>query len=45
MTVKIVAGIHWEALMLWLKGARFHKSPPVPATVSFRDVPQLEPGE
>ncbi|MEM9138794.1 MAG: DUF1365 domain-containing protein, partial [Pseudomonadota bacterium] len=24
MTVKVVAAIHWQALILWLKGARFH---------------------
>lgn len=27
MTLKVMAGIHWEALKLWLKGARFYKSP------------------
>ena len=37
MTWKITAGIHWEALKLWLKGARFHRSPPAPAPASFRD--------
>lgn len=37
MTWKIVAGIHWEALKLWLKGARFHRSPPAPAPASFKD--------
>jgi uncharacterized protein len=31
MTVKIIGAIHWQALKLWLKGARFHKSPPPPA--------------
>jgi uncharacterized protein len=31
MTLKIVAGIHWEALKLWRKGATFHKKPPPPA--------------
>lgn len=45
MTWKIMAGIHWEALKLWLKGARFHKSPPAPAAASFRDHGALEPGE
>ncbi len=46
MTWKIMAGIHWEALKLWLKGARFHKSPPVPHAVSFRDRGEhLAPGE
>ena len=37
MTLKIIAGIHWEALKLWRKGAKFHRSPPPPATASFRD--------
>ncbi len=45
MTFKIVAGIHWEALKLWLKGARFHTTPPAPSTASFRDAASLEPGE
>jgi DUF1365 family protein len=30
MTFKVVAGIHWEALKLWLRGARFHRKPPPP---------------
>ena len=29
LTLKIIAGIHWEALKLWLKGARFRPSPKV----------------
>ncbi len=37
MTLKIVAGIHWEALKLWLKGAQFLSSPPEPERVSYRD--------
>lgn len=45
LTWKIVAGIHWEALKLWLKGARFISSPPAPRTASFRDSPAVEPGE
>lgn len=45
MTFKIVAGIHWEALKLWLKGARFRRSPPAPAAASFRDHGALAPGE
>jgi hypothetical protein len=36
MTVKIIAGIHWEALVLWLKRAGFHRRPEPPASdVSF----------
>lgn len=45
MTWKITFGIHWEALKLWLKGARFHKGPPAPAPVSHKDSVALsEPG-
>jgi hypothetical protein len=32
---KIMAGIHWEALRLWLKGAKFRRSPPPPPAVSY----------
>ena len=31
LTLKVLAGIHWEALRIWLKGARFHARPPAPA--------------
>lgn len=27
LPVTIIAGIHWQALKLWLKGARFHRDP------------------
>jgi DUF1365 family protein len=27
-TLKVVAAIHWEALRLWLKGAKFRSAPP-----------------
>lgn len=30
MTLKVVAGIHWEALKIWLRGGRFHRKPPPP---------------
>ncbi|MEO9899673.1 DUF1365 domain-containing protein [Nisaea sp.] len=30
LTAKVVAGIHWEALKLWIKGAVFHKRPAAP---------------
>lgn len=36
-TLKIVGGIHWEALKLWRKGARFHKRPARPKLVSYSD--------
>ena len=30
MTIKVVTGIHWEALKIWLRGGRFHRKPPPP---------------
>ena len=36
LTFKVVAGIHWEALKVWLKGVRLRKRPAPPdAPVSF----------
>lgn len=32
MTCKVVLGIHWEALKIWLRGGRYHAKPPPPAT-------------
>jgi len=34
MTLKVVAGIHWEALKIWLRGARFHRKPEPPTTTA-----------
>ncbi|KQV83670.1 DUF1365 domain-containing protein [Rhizobium sp. Root1220] len=36
LTAKIIGGIHWEALKLWLKGARYvpRHSPPPPISVT-----------
>jgi DUF1365 family protein len=31
MTAKVIGGIHWEALKLWLKGAKFYAKPDLPA--------------
>lgn len=28
--VKVVVGIHWQALKIWLRGAKFHKKPAPP---------------
>ena len=39
MTLKVVAGIHYEALKLWLKGARYHSVPTAPIPVSYTDTP------
>ena len=30
MTLKVMTAIHWQALWLWLKGAKFHRRPPPP---------------
>jgi len=30
MTFKVIAGIHWEALKLWLKGLKISRKPPAP---------------
>ncbi|MEM6491400.1 MAG: DUF1365 domain-containing protein [Pseudomonadota bacterium] len=30
MTWAVIGGIHWQALLLWRKGARFHRRPPAP---------------
>ena len=30
MTLKVIAGIHWEALFIWLKGIGLRKRPPPP---------------
>ncbi|WP_428310818.1 DUF1365 domain-containing protein [Hydrocarboniphaga sp.] len=30
MTIKVVVGIHWQALKIWLRGARFHTKPAPP---------------
>lgn len=30
LTWKVVGAIHWQAVKLWLKGAKYHKRPPPP---------------
>lgn len=30
LTLKVIAGIHWEAFLLWLKGVRLERRPPAP---------------
>ncbi|MCO4054739.1 MAG: DUF1365 domain-containing protein [Bosea sp.] len=37
MTLKVVAGIHWEAMKLWFKGIAFHARPLPPPPVSYAD--------
>lgn len=36
LTLKIVAGIHWEALKLWVKGAKYIPRPKAPPPVSIK---------
>ncbi len=33
MTLKVIAGIHWQALRLWLKGAPVHQHTPKPKDI------------
>jgi hypothetical protein len=32
LSLHVIAGIHWEALKLWLRGARYHRKPAPPQT-------------
>jgi DUF1365 family protein len=41
MTLKVVAGIHWEAAKLWLKGMRLRARPPAPAPLTIVAQPRL----
>ena len=42
LTWKIVGGIHYEALKLWLKGMRYVPRPAPPPSASFRDQGKFE---
>ncbi|MGL4438805.1 MAG: DUF1365 domain-containing protein [Bosea sp. (in: a-proteobacteria)] len=37
MTLKVVAGIHWEAIKLWFKGVEFYNRPARTEPVSYHD--------
>lgn len=37
-TLKTIAAIHWEALRLWIKGARYHGRPKPPETASLAEL-------
>jgi DUF1365 family protein len=41
MTLKVVAGIHWEALKLWIKGMRMRPRPPAPSPLTIVAQPLL----
>jgi DUF1365 family protein len=45
MTLKVIAGIHWEALKMWLKGVRYlgRARPPLPLTRSEATRPTRSP--
>jgi DUF1365 family protein len=44
LTLKVIAGIHWEALLLWLKGLRLRSRPPAPdRSVTIARSPQTMP--
>lgn len=38
MTIKVVAAIHWQAVKIWVRGARFHKKPKPPQKEISSDV-------
>ncbi|HEY7907033.1 MAG TPA: DUF1365 domain-containing protein [Wenzhouxiangella sp.] len=38
MTLKVVAAIHWQALKIWIRGARFYKKPTPPQKEISSDV-------
>jgi uncharacterized protein len=42
MTLKVVAGIHWEALKLWIKGMRMRRRPPAPSPITIVTRPPLQ---
>jgi hypothetical protein len=42
LTFKVMGGIHWEALRLWRKGARFHRRPAAPAELVTTPAPNQE---
>jgi len=47
MTLKVTLGIHWEALLLWLKGVRLQSKPAPPAKLisasGARPIPESTP--
>jgi len=46
LTLKVVVGIHWEALQIWRKGANYRPCPPMndPLTIIRRDGTLFEAG-
>ena len=47
LTLRVVGGIHWEALKIWLKGVRLRARPAPPrhSVSAVRDVPDLRGAE
>ncbi len=42
LTLKVIGGIHWEALRLWRKGLKFYSKPETPATAVSIVTPPLQ---
>lgn len=42
-TIGVTFGIHWQAALLWLRGARYHSKPAPPLRTSTLAVPQSSP--
>lgn len=45
MTFKVIAGIYWEALLIWLKGIRLHHRPSPPdqaVTIGHSAMPEID---
>lgn len=45
MTLKVVAGIHWEALKLWIKGMRLRPRPAAPSPITIVARPLRQPSD
>jgi hypothetical protein len=43
LTLKVIAGIHWEALKLWIKGMRLVDRPPAPPALSYGPTARTNP--
>ena len=44
LTLKVIGGIHWEALRLWLKGMRLRPRPPAPEPLTIVREPEIQNG-
>ncbi len=44
-TLRVLGGIHWEALKIWLKGIGLRRRPPPPAELVSFEIPASESGK